>query len=716
MPLVLRVWFVNRFARDARHCHTLAIIRSPPLDIRSQLSDHKELSSFKAPWRSGTALEAFQTTGLYEAGANVLWLDPGLTETEGGVPLEEPTWQTLVELSHYFRERLAEDDKGGSGGVAPMASRISFPTMFEGHARSAADVKSDHFDGSIRLLGGHALAQAWYVATIQACANENHEWLRQLWQAALTITLKVSIIVEPAALIVESMQFSERIKTSERTLTDTFPFFCQKLAHFFEYSEIPFNTSNASVTAAARAGIRYNGVPISRSMMQAATALWGVWSPNAQTMMLRLDAEHGRDLLSTSYSKLLNLAQAAKNMSQHASGCKADDLFNQLLEMVYITVTRNAAPVKFFTVEALAKQRDGSAGWSSMTAVKHLVVMHIAGIAADLKKVDTTSANHLQNDVRPVFATPMSFHRTFPCDAASGGEDREAVAPASAADGGGAGPNADATEALELLKDSKSKGVQRMIDLLYNLYEGAYDKQMKHAASQTAPVQVIQESDDAGVADFGKELRESIRLLSAVASVVAVEAGAAPPPSLRALARMRSDADTPDERADMERAERAEVWQKAQAQRRKLIQVGKRLGWKTDAFADCYRKSGAVRNFKGTLKQQHRAFVVCADLVACSPDEPWMGKIPAAKKDHLQAMLDFVLQQSGPTDFIIMFDGRSRANRRVIEDSIAPKPHTVEAWVVYEAGKERGKAYAGGGQQPGGILRRAAGTAQPIGH
>jgi len=88
-----------------------------------------------------------------------LWLDPGLTETEGGVPLEEPTWQTLVELSHYFRERLAED--GGSGGVAPMASRISFPTMFEGHARSAADVKSDHFDGSIRLLGGHALAQAW---------------------------------------------------------------------------------------------------------------------------------------------------------------------------------------------------------------------------------------------------------------------------------------------------------------------------------------------------------------------------------------------------------------------------------------------------------------------------------------------------------------------------------------------------------------------------
>ena len=85
-----------------------------------------ELSSFKAPWRSGTALEAFQTTGLYEAGANVLWLDPGLTETEGGVPLEEPTWQTLVELSQYFRERVAEDDKGGSGGVTPWP--VAYPS------------------------------------------------------------------------------------------------------------------------------------------------------------------------------------------------------------------------------------------------------------------------------------------------------------------------------------------------------------------------------------------------------------------------------------------------------------------------------------------------------------------------------------------------------------------------------------------------------------
>jgi len=603
------------------------------------------------------------------------------------VPLEEPTWQMLVELSQYFHERVARD-----GGMAPSTCRIVFPTMLEGYSRSAADVSADHFDGSIRLLGGHALVQAWYVAALQAGQAENHEWLRQLWQAALTVTLKVSIIADPAALMVESMQLSERIKTSERTLTDTFPCFCQKLGYFFDYSKHQFNMGNSSLTAASSAGIRFNGVPISRSMMQAAVTLSGVWSPDAQAMIARIDAEYGRDLLSMSYSKLLHLAMAAKSMSQHCSGCKPEELFEQLLQMVYISVSRNLAPVKFFTVEALAKQRDGSSGWATTTAAKQLVVMHIAGIAADLTKVDAASGHHLLDQALPVFATPMSFHHAFPCNVA-GGEDQEALAPESSL---GA---ADSTVALEQLKEGKSKGVQRMIDLLYNLYEGSYDRQMKYAASQTSPIQVIQESEDAGVAEFAKELRECIRLLSSAASVVAVEPGAAPPPSLRALARMRSDTDAAEERAHMERAERAEVWQKAQAQRRKLIQLGKRAGWKVDAYADCYRKATAVRNFKGVLKQQHRAFVVSADLLACSSDEPWTGKVAPAKKDHLQAMLEFALQQTGPTDFIFMFDGRCRSNRRVIEDAIATKPHTVEAWVIYEAGKERGKAYAMGGNR-----------------
>ena len=189
----------------------------------------------------------------------------------------------LVELSQYFHERVARD-----GGMAPSTCRIVFPTMLEGYSRSAADVSADDFDGSIRLLGGHALVQAWYVAALQAGQAENHEWLRQLWQAALTVTLKVSIIADPAALMVESMQFSERIKTSERTLTDTFPCFCQKLGYFFDYSKHQFNMGNSPLTAASSAGIRFNGVPISRSMIQAGVTLSGVWSPDAQAMIVRI--------------------------------------------------------------------------------------------------------------------------------------------------------------------------------------------------------------------------------------------------------------------------------------------------------------------------------------------------------------------------------------------------------------------------------------------
>ena len=206
-------------------------LRAAALDILSTLSgDPTAMSSYKAPWRKATAANAFRTTSMYEAGCNILWVDPGLVDT--GIPLEDPGWQAICELAVLFGGTAPAASRPDSGGVAPAtrdtrgvapattdgggvapATRVAFPLMLEGYGDNGMAMCQEWFNGSVRLLGGHPIVQAWYLEMFRVLQRPEHpERLRLLRQCGLTVTLRVVILEGDAAIMLQSMMFSERLK------------------------------------------------------------------------------------------------------------------------------------------------------------------------------------------------------------------------------------------------------------------------------------------------------------------------------------------------------------------------------------------------------------------------------------------------------------------------------------------------------------------------
>ena len=68
-------------------------------------------------------LHAIQSTGLYEAGGNLLWVDPQLTWDNGyTIPREEPSWALVTQYAEAFFTAAAVAGSTLSptpGGVSP---------------------------------------------------------------------------------------------------------------------------------------------------------------------------------------------------------------------------------------------------------------------------------------------------------------------------------------------------------------------------------------------------------------------------------------------------------------------------------------------------------------------------------------------------------------------------------------------------------------------
>lgn len=644
-----------------------------------------ELSSFKAPWLSTTAKTSLTSTGLYEAGANVLWLDPGLTCAASATILSsEIGWQSLSELVSLFSMT-----GGGPGGVSPGAkTRIVFPGMLEGFSTAVSELTLPHFDSAIRLLGGHPLVHAWYIAVCQALLENSDaadQHLRLLWQCGLTVTVRVLVLQDVASVMTESMCYSERLKVQERSLTDNFVTFLHKLNALLAAKNLKLGLSHETIKEVTQLRLQYNGAALNRTMLAAAAAIDAVMTPAAQSMLVRLELEYGRDLFSSSYNKLQRLAASAKaaaSSNSASSTLTSSDIFLWSLESVYASLSRGLCSPKFYTVDNIDKQKDHSAGWASMTSAKCQLLNVITNTVMDLRSVDEKVSGALMAEVLPLFATPMAFVEAFPGSAGEpASEDAQCPEEGSAV----------ADTKLAEIKEGRSKGVHALIDVLYNLHDGSYDRPLRWAASNcTAGVAVgtfIRDSEDTNLGDLAKDIREAFRLLSvgSQTAVVAASAGAPPPPSLRVLARIQSDPEAMGGSVEHIQQERAAVWAKAQAQRRKLIQLI-RCPRTKDNLTQAFDKATSVRAFRGTLKEAHRMFVVSADLVHEVTDSPWGGAtVPATKPAELGTLVEWALdQQVGPADFVLAFDGRHRDNRRELDTKMSRKQHTVELWVLYK--------------------------------
>ena len=631
-----------------------AMPRHAPLKIQADAS--ATVKSYKESWDADNCARAIAQRGFYEAGGNLTWLDPETSQQL--VPSEDPPLSWVVE----YRGLEPETPKH------PNKPIIRFPVALEGVARATPPVPGKGVSGGLGVqllpLSGHAYLYAWYYQAFLAVSKEDVVRARLLYECALTTTICVRVSTDTQEIAEASAKCSERVRSEAKVVVDNFVTFSQKVLMIA-------GSAKPELKFLVDKEIRYNGGLINATMLRCALQVSKL-SEAARDLIGMIDRTFGREVLSLSYNKLRNLLYTCSPGAKH--DVVSTELAEWSLQTLFCTLVRKEAEPDEFKVETFSKGRDGRPSWVAVAIAQHGVVEHLAAIVAGLRKSNSSLATQLEDKVLPKFANPAAYNSAFPVASAAGetGEPDEDA-------------QVDLGEAyMASLANTLPRGGMLLAEMLRKVYDGSYDEPLAEIAGDTQSSSVsalLANASADSLGQLGKDMRELLRTLHASESVVPSSEKGVPSTSLRDLVRRASDDANGDDKASQ--VEREDVWRRATAYRKKLVNLvcvpDKKM---TTLEAAWSRQSSGVRAFKGQLNESHRGFVVSADLLTEASKDPWRNIGDAADKDFGD-ILKFISKQRGDADVAIAFDGLSRQARRAIEDSVGALPAASEVSLTF---------------------------------
>ena len=133
--------------------------------------DKAGMVSYKAPWSSAVAVCTLQQTGMYEAAANLLWLNPFPVSTASQhIAGDPPQWRTVLEAVDKFMtlEAAEECSLASTQGAPKKIARLLFPITLPAHCDHAADGGATRVLGNFGVVSGHTYVWAWYLGMHRA--------------------------------------------------------------------------------------------------------------------------------------------------------------------------------------------------------------------------------------------------------------------------------------------------------------------------------------------------------------------------------------------------------------------------------------------------------------------------------------------------------------------------------------------------------------------
>ena len=106
---------------DLGHVGATSVENVHPLSIESSIGT---LSNFKEVWNPENCSKAFDSAGMYEAGANLMWLDLGFVGEFEALLHAEPEWKTVLAFVDQFFSRRPAPAAESEG-----LGRIAFPCV-----------------------------------------------------------------------------------------------------------------------------------------------------------------------------------------------------------------------------------------------------------------------------------------------------------------------------------------------------------------------------------------------------------------------------------------------------------------------------------------------------------------------------------------------------------------------------------------------------------
>jgi hypothetical protein len=132
------------------------------------------VTSYKPPWTNTDAKTSLESTGMFEAAGNVLWVCPYPPTDDGGkiIAGEVGGWSDVTEIAEtcFSAEAYQTTHATSQGSVA----HITFPVLLAVYAEKVTHVLINAFPSSLALLTGHVYVYAWYWAMFEAINNKNY--------------------------------------------------------------------------------------------------------------------------------------------------------------------------------------------------------------------------------------------------------------------------------------------------------------------------------------------------------------------------------------------------------------------------------------------------------------------------------------------------------------------------------------------------------------
>ena len=130
-----------------------ALCKQRPLQIQV---GNNALSCFKPPWTLDACKVAIKSTGYFEAGGNLTWINPELVTDADSLPKLQTSWGEVDQLANTFFSRECAGFHGVQPGDSPR--RLIFPsTPLSTWVAEAGAIQSEWFPSTLRLTVGQPI-------------------------------------------------------------------------------------------------------------------------------------------------------------------------------------------------------------------------------------------------------------------------------------------------------------------------------------------------------------------------------------------------------------------------------------------------------------------------------------------------------------------------------------------------------------------------------
>ena len=621
----------------------------------------RSMSSWKHPWDKEAASKSLSDNGMYEASANIMWVNPFPVDEEAQrIAGDPPQWKSLLQAVEKFMTLDASENRSlaPTQGTETRVARLVFPISIAAHCRDVAD------GGNIRVLGhfpmvfGQLYVQAFYIGMFQAMEKEDLQLVASLWQMGRTVTMQVRSNLSTAHLAIWSLKESELAHHLDGVLGDSFPAFARKCLKILKENDDDATasdegdtmTSRKATTKLEKAGVSFKGNKLNQTMANAVLAFHNHITQRSLELFAVIEGACGRDMLSMSYAKIKNIISCCKEGSK-ATHIAVGTLIETTLDALNCKLQQNEVKPADVTVGWLVEPKgkgmqDATTGFVVKAISRLAFLRHVESKVLDFEKKGGDRVAATVNELKTVLEMSKTYQSFL----------KELVAPDDQAE--------DLFREQYKEKNTQTKLGKIAVELVYDVLNGDRDEELVEIVKPHGEwsKQAIDWSS------FDHQLWIDLaRQMITMGGAVTLESKVPVTLESKAPDLETESSKTPEDAKDIEDEKQARLLEqentrtKATEARRKLVNFYIPKAWTQKELTATYESSKAHKWSDGKATESHRLFIYSADLLeedTSKDGKPWV-QTPAWTPAGEECVKFIQSKARGAADLSVFFDGRS---------------------------------------------------------